>query len=93
MAELDSLVLGIPLIVIVPALVEAMKAVGLPARFAGLAAIVAAGGLTALVDLARRGDGAGSAAGYALAGIVYGLGAAGLYSQVQKWREERDLGR
>lgn len=59
----DSLELaaGIPIVVIVPALVELAKRQGLPDRFAGIGALVIAT--------------------WVLGGIVYGLAAAGLYSQ------------
>jgi len=79
----ETLILGVPVIVLVPAVVEAMKRAGLAVRWAGLAAVAAAGLLVALADVARRGDGYGSAAGYLLAGLVYGLAASGLYSQVR----------
>jgi hypothetical protein len=79
----ETLILGVPLIVLVPAVVQLAKASGLAVRWAGLAAVVAAGVLAALADLAVRGDGLGSVAGYVLAGLVYGLAAAGLYSQVR----------
>lgn len=88
----SPLILGLPLILIVPALVELAKHLGLPNRFAGVAAILCAGTLAWLADLALGTDLAGQAAGYILAGVVYGLAAAGAYSQLQKWREVRDLG-
>ena len=74
---------GIPLIVVVPAIVEVAKHNGLPPRLAGLAAIVAATVLLALGDVAL---GAAEipfgqrAASWVIGGIVYGLAAAGFYS-------------
>lgn len=79
----ETLVLGVPVVVLVPAVVQLLKGAGLPVRFAGVAAVAAAGLLVAVADLALRGDAYGSAAGYLLAGLVYGLAAAGLYSQVR----------
>lgn len=79
-----ELLTGVPILVVVPALVELAKRAGLPVRFAGLAAIGCAVALCALADLA----GVGSAmpanalvARWLLGGIIYGLAAAGLYSQ------------
>lgn len=77
-----ALISGIPLVVIVPGLVEVAKRQGLPARFAGLAAIVLATLLLALAGLASNsGVGLDDLAQWLIAGIVYGLAAAGLYSQ------------
>jgi hypothetical protein len=71
-----ELVVGVPLIVVTPALVELAKRQGLPAHYAGLAAILTAMALLACGDLAL-----GGAARWILGGVVYGLAAAGLYSQ------------
>ncbi len=74
---------GVPVVVIVPALVEGAKRAGLPVRFAGVAAIGCAIALLALGDLALA-DGmpnVGRIARWLIGGIVYGLAAAGLYSQ------------
>ena len=71
----------VAIVALVPGLVEVAKRAGLPARHAGLAAIGLATLLVALGDLAG-GDG-NAPAGWLLAGIVYGLAAAGLYDQVR----------
>jgi len=77
-----DLVAGVPLVVIIPALVEAAKRQGLPVRYAGLAAILCGIGLLALAGLALGGDvDAGTVARWLIGGLVYGLAAAGLYSQ------------
>ncbi len=85
MPPIDSteLAYGIPLIVIVPAIVEIAKANGLPARLAGPAAIVAATTLVALGDIALAASTTPvgqRVAGWLIAGVVYGLAAAGFYS-------------
>ncbi len=85
MPPIDTIELayGIPLIIVVPAIVQVAKANGLPARLAGLAAIVAAATLIALGDiaLAESTTPLGQRiAGWLIAGIVYGLAAAGFYS-------------
>ena len=74
-----DLIAGVPLLLIIPALVEVMKRAGLPARFAGLAAIGCGVALFALRDLTL--SGANAWATWLVGGIVYGLAAAGLYSQ------------
>ena len=83
----DALIYGVPIVVLTPGLVEVSKRCGLPARFAGVAAITAAALLAALADVAGLAEfGVGPrlearVAAWLLAGIVYGLAAAGLYSQ------------
>ena len=77
-----ALISGIPVVVIVPGLVEVAKRQGLPVRYAGLAAIVLATLLLALAGLAGNTEvGLDDLAQWLIAGIVYGLAAAGLYSQ------------
>jgi hypothetical protein len=80
----EQLILGVPIVVVVPALVELMKRVGLPSAYAGLAAMGTAVALVALTQLALAAEWYGGAAGVLLAGVVYGLASAGLYSQVGK---------
>lgn len=81
-----EMVVGVPLIVVTPALVELGKRMGLPVRYAGLAAMLTAMVLLICGDLALEGsppaeDVAGTVARWLLGGVVYGLAAAGLYSQ------------
>lgn len=83
-----ELVAGVPLIVVTPALVELGKRLGMPVRYAGLVAMGAAMVLLACADLALgeipAGDDLASAvARWVLGGVVYGLAAAGLYSQAR----------
>jgi uncharacterized membrane protein YedE/YeeE len=73
------LIAGVPLIVIVPACVEVAKRAGLPVRYAGLAAIAFAMALLALQDAVRLTDLPWPT--WAIGGVVYGLAAAGFYSQ------------
>lgn len=76
---MEAIVVGI-----VPGVVEVMKRAGLPSRYAGVAAIGVAIVLVALGDLALQGDAAGSVAGWVVRGVIAGLAAAGLYSQVSR---------
>ena len=88
-----ELVVGVPLIAITPALVELAKRLGLPVRYAGLAAMGIALALLVCGDLALGGAPAREALvsvvpRWVLGGIVYGLAAAGLYSQGRVVGEE-----
>ena len=77
-----ALVAGIPLVAVIPGLVELAKRQGLPVRYAGLAAIVFALALLRLGTLALDEPLTRHAvARWLIGGIVYGLAAAGLYSQ------------
>jgi hypothetical protein len=80
----EQLILGVPIVVIVPAIVELMKRIGLPSASAGLAAIGTAAALVGLTQAAGAAEWYGGAAGVLLAGVVYGLASAGLYSQVRR---------
>ena len=88
-----ELVVGVPLIAITPALVELAKHLGLPVRYAGLAAMGIALVLLVCGDLALDGVPAPgelvtAISRWVLGGIVYGLAAAGLYSQGRVIGEE-----
>jgi hypothetical protein len=81
-----ELAAGVPLLVLVPALVELAKRHGLPVRYAGGAAVTLAIALLALGDLALgtrldSGEIVTTAARWIIGGVIYGLAAAGLYSQ------------
>ncbi len=79
----------VAIIALVPGIVEIAKRIGLDSRFAGLLAIVAAtvlvaanqvgGGVSAIADPAR----------WIVLGVVYGLAASGLYSQVTRIQDVR----
>ena len=78
----ELIVAGVGISVIVPAVVELLKGLGLPTRFAGLAAIVVSAVVLGLVQL-REDATYGGVAAWALLSLVYGLAAAGLYSQTK----------
>ena len=84
----ELLVSGVGITVLVPALVELAKRSGMPTRYAGLASIVAAGLVLGLVQL-QSNTHFGGAARSRLLSIVYGLAAAGFYSQVHKLSDGR----
>ena len=78
----DLLIVGVPLVVIVPALVELAKRLGLPTAYAGLASILGSALILGLVSL--QADALlGGWATWLLTSIVYGLAASGLYSQAR----------
>jgi hypothetical protein len=75
----DAVIVGI-----VPAVVEVAKRAGLPVKYAGIAAILIATAIVALVDLAGGNNATGSYARWVLGGLIYGLAGVGLYSQAQR---------
>ena len=78
-----DLAYGIPLIVVIPAIIQIAKHNGLPTRLAGPAAILTATILIALGDVAVATSDAAFGqrlAAWLIGGIVYGLAAAGFYS-------------
>ena len=87
MRDSVALAAGVPVVAIVPALVELAKRQGLPVRWSGIAAIALATALLALGDVALgETDGGGGRwlvriATWLLGGVIYGRAAAGVYSQ------------
>ena len=79
----ELLISGVGITVLAPALVELAKRSGLPTRYAGVASIVSAGIVLGLVELQSNAQ-FGGVAGWLLLSLVYGLAAAGFYSQVRK---------
>ncbi|MGH2618858.1 MAG: hypothetical protein ACRDJC_26820 [Thermomicrobiales bacterium] len=94
MDGLGLVILGVPLVALTMGGVQGLKELGLPSRFAGLGAVAVASLLVALNDI-RGGEGISweQGADWLLIGIVYGLAAAGSYSQVKEWYEQRALAR
>jgi len=80
---------GIAIIALVPGIVEIAKRMGMPPRFAGLAAIAAASVLVTLGNLGAGVSPFAQPAQWIVLGVVYGLAASGLYSQVQRIPAER----
>lgn len=79
----DVVVFGAPLVLLVPAIVQLAKELGLPTKYAGLASIAVCAGVLGLVEL-RSHQTAGGIASWLLMSLVYGLAAAGLYSQAKR---------
>ncbi len=84
----ELLISGVGITILVPALVELAKRSGMPTLYAGLASIVAAGLVLGLVQLQANTE-VGGVASWLLLSLVYGLAAAGFYSQVHKLSDGR----
>lgn len=79
-----EIITGVSILIVTPALVEVAKQLGLPIRLAGLAAIAFAVVLVILGDIANGTTlSTPVIARWLIGGIVYGLAAAGLYSQTR----------
>lgn len=80
---------GVPVVAVTPAVVQVAKQLGLPTRWAGVAAMLTAGALSLLVDAQTGGATLTQqdVSGYVLASVIYGLAAAGLYSQARVVQE------
>jgi hypothetical protein len=83
----ELLVIGVPLVVLVPAIVQGAKNLGLPTRYAGVAAMAACAIVLGLLELQKEPSWTRGAT-WALLSIVYGLAAAGLYSQAKELTKE-----
>lgn len=84
MTDSIELITGVSILIVTPALVEVAKQLGLPIRLAGIAAILFAMAMVVLGDIANGVDfDSRTFARWIIGGIVYGLAAAGLYSQTR----------
>ena len=84
MTDSIEIITGVSILIVTPALVEVAKQLGLPVRLAGLAAIIFATLIVGLGDVAGGGEfDSRVVARWAISGIVFGLAAAGLYSQTR----------
>lgn len=84
MTDSVEIITGVSILIVTPALVEVAKQLGLPVRLAGIAAILLALVLVMLGDVANGiSFDTQTVARWVISGIVYGLAAAGLYSQTR----------
>lgn len=84
MTDSIEIITGVSILIVTPALVEVAKQLGLPVRLAGIAAIIFSVTLVILGDIANGIDlSVPLVARWTIGGIVYGLAAAGLYSQTR----------
>lgn len=85
----EVLILGVPAMVLVPVVVEWLKAVGLPVRWAGVASVVTAGALATLGEAVVEWPRLAPVGRVVLAAILVGMAGSGAYSQarvVGQWR-------
>jgi hypothetical protein len=85
------LVLGVPIAVIIPLVIEEAKKVGMPTTWTGVASMVTALVIVSLSSAAQGTFALQSAAEYALQAIVYGLAANGVYSQARLLFPQREV--
>lgn len=73
--------LGIPAVVLVPILVQGLKMLGLPVRWAGVAALVAGLAVAGLAEAVTVWPTVTPFVRFVIAGILLGLASVGIYSQ------------
>jgi hypothetical protein len=78
----ELLVIGVPLVIVVPGIVELCKRAGMGSEWAGVASIGTCGVVVGLIQL-QRNPTFGALATWALMSIVYGLAASGADSHFQ----------
>ncbi|MDI3340860.1 MAG: hypothetical protein QJR03_10035 [Sphaerobacter sp.] len=78
--------LGVPAVVLVPLVVEGLKRLGLPVRWATLAAMIAGALVAALAEVVEVWPAITPAVRVLLAAILLGFGASGVYSQARAQR-------
>lgn len=84
MADPVELLTGVSITIVTPALVEIVKQLGLPVKFAGIAAVLIAMILLAFGNVANgESTTLAAVARWMIGGMVYGLAAAGLYTQTR----------
>ena len=80
--------LGIPAIVLVPLIVQALKTFGLPDRWAGAAAITVGLIVAALIEAVAAWPAITPIVRVLVAGLLLGLAAAGTYSQFRVFKDQ-----
>jgi ABC-type transport system involved in cytochrome c biogenesis permease subunit len=78
--------LGIPALVLVPVIVQGLKALGLPVRWAGFAAIAVGLTVAGLAEAVTAWPAVTPIARFVVGGLLLGLAAAGSYSQYKVFR-------
>ena len=80
--------LGIPALLLVPLIVQGLKALGLPNRWAGAAAILVGLLVAALIEAVAAWPAITPLVRVLIAGILLGLAASGSYSQYRALRNQ-----
>ena len=81
--------LGIPAVVIVPLVVQGLKALGLPSRWAGVAALLAGLAVAGMIEAVSAWPGVTPVVRFVVAGLLLGLAASGSYSQFRSITGEK----
>ncbi len=86
---LNGLVLlGIPAVVVVPLLVQGLKALGLPSRYAGVAALAVGLAVAGMIEAVQAWPSVTPFVRFLVAGLLLGLASSGSYSQYRSIKEE-----
>jgi hypothetical protein len=81
--------LGIPAVVLVPFLVEGLKMLGLPAKWAGLAALAAGFAVAGMAEAVTAWPQVLPIVRFLVAGTLLGLASSGAYSQFKVIKPDR----
>ncbi len=81
--------LGVPAMVMVPLIVEGLKRLGLPARYAIFASLAVALGVAMLAEVISIWPQTEPAVRVLAGAVVIGFASAGVYSQGKFWSERR----
>lgn len=73
--------LGIPAVILVPLLVQGLKALGLPGRWAGVAALVSGIAVAGMIEAVQAWPSVTPLVRFIVAGLLLGLASSGTYSQ------------
>ncbi|MEO8288605.1 MAG: hypothetical protein ABI670_19470 [Chloroflexota bacterium] len=79
--------LGIPALILVPLIVQGLKTLGLPARWAGLAAMVVGLIVAGLAEAVTAWPDVTPFVRFLVAGVLLGLASAGSYSQYRLFKQ------
>jgi hypothetical protein len=80
------MLLGVPALVLVPLIVEGLKRLGLPRRWAPAAAVLVAAGVAALAEAVQAWPALTPLARVLLAAVIIGMGASGAYEHARRIR-------
>jgi hypothetical protein len=79
--------LGIPAVILVPVIVQGIKALGLPVRWAGIAALIVGLTVAGLAEIVTAWPSITPFVRFVVAGVLLGLAAAGSYSQYKVFKQ------
>lgn len=80
--------LGIPAVVIVPMVLQGLKVLGMPARMAGVAALMSGLLVAGLIEAVQAWPSVTPFVRFLVAGLLLGLASSGFYSQYKSLKEQ-----